>query len=134
MTKNRYFKPGDLIIYGALLLIFSLGAIIIASEKHQTSSLAVVTLDGREIHRINLDLVANPYELRVETNQGEYNLIRVEKGRIRVIEASCPDQIDVKQGWISNAHQSIICLPHRLVIRILKDDPEATTTIDGLAF
>jgi hypothetical protein len=134
MTKNRYFKPGDLIIYGALLLIFSLGAIIIAGEKHQASSLAVVTLDGREIHRINLDLVANPYELRVETNQGEYNLIRVEKGRIRVIEASCPDQIDVKQGWISNAHQSIICLPHRLVIRILKDDPEATTTIDGLAF
>ncbi|NMB12621.1 MAG: NusG domain II-containing protein [Firmicutes bacterium] len=134
MTKSRYFRPGDLVIYGALLLIFSIGTMIIAGEKHQISPIAVVTLDGREIDRINLDLVTDPYEIRVETAQGGHNLIRVEKGRIRVIEASCPDQIDVRQGWISSANQSIICLPNRLVIRILKGEPETTTTIDGLAF
>lgn len=134
MISSKYFRPGDLIIYGALLLIFCLGAAIMAGDKHGAASTALVTLDGQEIYRINLDLVTNPYELRVETAQGGYNLIRVEEGRIRVVEASCPDKLDVKQGWISGASQSIVCLPHRLVIRILKDEPDTKNTIDGLAF
>ena len=107
---------------------------MVIGSKQISSTTAVVTLDGEEIHRINLGLVDEPYEFRVETTQGDYNIIRVENGRIRVVEASCPDKIDVKQGWISNANQSIVCLPNRLVIRIIQDKPETDSTIDGLAF
>lgn len=134
MMKGKYFKTGDLIIYGTLLVIFILGTVMVIGSKQISSTTAVVTLDGEEIHRINLGLVDEPYEFRVETTQGDYNIIRVENGRIRVVEASCPDKIDVKQGWISNAHQSIVCLPNRLVIRIIQDKPETDSTIDGLAF
>ncbi|NMB46890.1 MAG: NusG domain II-containing protein [Firmicutes bacterium] len=134
MKQSRYFRPGDLIIYIALLSIFALGVAIAAGDQHSASSTAVVTLDGREVHRVNLDTVAKPYEFRVETPQGGYNLIRVEQGRIRVLEASCPDKIDVKQGWIGRANQSIVCLPNRLVIRVLRDGPASESTIDGLAF
>ena len=37
---------------------------------------------------------------------------------MRVIEADCPDQLDVKQGYISKVGEVIVCLPNRLVIEI----------------
>ena len=131
--QNRYFKPGDIIIYTALILIFALGTIIAASGGQVAATVAIVTLDGREVHKVDLEKVQEPYEFKVESDKAHYNLVRVEKGRIRVLEASCPDQIDVKQGWISRSHQSIICLPNRLVIRILPN-PGIVDEIDGVAF
>lgn len=38
--------------------------------------------------------------------------------RVRVIEADCPDQIDVKQGYISRVGEIIVCLPNKLIIEI----------------
>jgi hypothetical protein len=117
-----------------LVLIFALGTIMTTGGARPASVTAVVTLDGREIHRIDLQNVSEPYEFLVESDPDHYNLLRVEEGRIRVLEASCPDQIDVKQGWISRSHQSIICLPNRLVIRILPGSDAPDSEIDGIAF
>ena len=50
--------------------------------------------------------------------EGGYNVVEVERGRIRVAEANCPDQICVRQGWLSNSAAPIACLPHKLVIRL----------------
>mgnify|MGYP002626217334 CR=1 FL=1 len=36
------------------------------------------------------------------------------------ISCSCPDQICVSQGWLSDQAAPIVCMPHRLIIR-LKD-------------
>ena len=43
----------------------------------------------------------------------------MEKGRIRVSKADCPDQICANQGWISDGAVPIICLPHKLMIEIV---------------
>ena len=40
------------------------------------------------------------------------------KGKVRVIEADCPDELDVKQGFIENVGQVIVCLPNRVVVEI----------------
>ena len=47
------------------------------------------------------------------------NTVQVERGRIRISAADCPDQVCVKQGWISGGAVPIICLPHRLTIEIV---------------
>ncbi len=48
-------------------------------------------------------------------------MIRVEPGRIAVTAADCPDKVCVDAGWRSDSASPIVCLPHRLVIRIEKD-------------
>lgn len=54
------------------------------------------------------------------------NVIEVQAGKVRVSEADCPNQDCVEQGWISNAGQQIVCLPHKLVVNITdKDDASA---------
>ncbi len=45
-------------------------------------------------------------------------VIEVNEGKIRVKEASCPEQICVHTGWISQAGQIIVCIPNHLLIQI----------------
>lgn len=54
----------------------------------------------------------------IESSNGGYNTIQVKDGAISVIEASCPDQICVHQGAISDGTAPVVCLPNQLVIQI----------------
>ena len=47
-----------------------------------------------------------------------YNLVLVSGGIVKVTDADCPDRLCMKQKGISRDGESIICLPHRLVVRI----------------
>lgn len=47
-----------------------------------------------------------------------YNVITVKDGSISVTDADCPDRICVMTAPISDGIQPIVCMPHKLVIRI----------------
>lgn len=47
-----------------------------------------------------------------------FNLLLIEDGRVSVSDADCPDQLCVKQRSISGNGESIICLPHKLVVQV----------------
>ena len=73
--------------------------------------------DGVLIKHLDLSAVVELYSFPVERGTG-FNVIAVERGRIRVLEANCPDGSCVRQGWVSGGSIPIVCLPHRLVIRL----------------
>ncbi len=50
--------------------------------------------------------------------EDSYNLVLIEDGTVRVTDADCPDQLCMKQRSISKNGESIICLPHKLVLQI----------------
>lgn len=112
-------RRGDVILIATLLAIVLAWLPIRAVLGRQRGETAVISLNGQTIREIKLDQLKEPLQFTVTTADGRgYNIVRAEPGRIRVVEANCPEQIDVHQGWISRPGQSIICLPHRLVIRI----------------
>lgn len=51
------------------------------------------------------------------------NVIEIKDGWIKVIEASCPDKLDVRRGGISKKGEVIICLPNRFVVEIVGEKP-----------
>ncbi len=61
-------------------------------------------------------------ELRVG-GAARYNLIVADNGRVRVAEADCPDQLCVRSGWVSVAPQQIVCLPYRMVVKVVSSAP-----------
>lgn len=75
----------------------------------------VVEQNGREIARYVLS------EDRTERIEGEggYNTLVIEGGQAWLSEADCPNQLCVKTGKIRYAGQSIVCLPHKLAVRIV---------------
>jgi len=122
-------RKGDRLIFVVLLIV---GAIMLYNHYFQEKTpgnIAVVTIDGEIVERF--DLSKNLPDYLVETENG-YNLLSFADGMVRVIEADCPDQICIHFGWIKNVGQTIVCLPHKMVVRIeneaIKDD------LDGVAY
>jgi hypothetical protein len=76
------------------------------------------------VERIDLSAVKETYTLTYTGKSGVTDVVEVSPGQIRVLEADCPDQICVKQGWIKNSVAPIVCLPNALVIQIT-DAPDA---------
>lgn len=86
-----------------------------ARTAERTDPCAAVYSDGKLAAYLPLDEDA---ELRVEC-AGGYNVIRVENGAVRVCEADCPDKVCVDAGGISGGAVPIVCLPHRLEVRVI---------------
>ena len=57
------------------------------------------------------------------------NTLEITGGRVHMIEADCPDKSCVRQGFINKNGQTIICLPHRVVIRAHALENEADVYI-----
>lgn len=75
----------------------------------------VVEQDGKETARYALD---ENRTVRIE-GQGGYNLLVIEGGEAWLLEADCPNLLCVKTGKIRYAGQSIVCLPHKVAVRIV---------------
>ena len=107
---------------GILLLLLAAviasAAFLLFRDKGTNSPVARITRDGVLLEKIELDRINAPYSLTLEDGSGT-NTVQVEKGRICISEADCPDQICVNQGWISNGTVPIVCLPHKLIIEIV---------------
>ena len=84
----------------------------------RTGTVVEVMQDGAVLREIDLSAVAEEYSFEVEWPGGGSNTVRVQPGRVCVSGADCPDKICVAQGWLSDEAAPIVCLPHRLIIRV----------------
>ncbi len=105
-----------------LFLIFlSISGIFISREALSQGSEVVIEIDGKPAYTLPL------YEDRLLSIGGSYGdtLIEIKGKKVRVKEAHCPNQICVKEGWISRG--VIVCLPNKLVIIVggSKKDPQS---------
>jgi hypothetical protein len=89
---------------------------------------AVIMVNGQEYRRIDLS-DEEPGEFTVESPWG-YNTIEMGKNRIRIRDASCPDKLCVKEGWLSRANEMSVCMPNRVLIKIIGKETE----VDDVAF
>lgn len=120
-------KKGDKIaslIIVILIIISTAGVFIYKSQMKSSSKIALIKQDGKLIKTINLETVKSHEEFTIKYKNNDFNKIIVEKGKIRIIDANCPDKICVKKGWISQPGENIICLPHRLIISISGKNPK----------
>ena len=82
---------------------------------------ALVYKEGRLVQTVKLR-PGYREELRLGGAE-RFNLVVADNGRIAVTEADCPDQVCVRTGWVSVAPQQIVCLPYRVVIKLVSDVP-----------
>ena len=103
---------------GILLSVVLLGLLgFFALSRLGGGTIAVITVDGQEYQRIDLSRVTESYDIEIDTKY-VHNTVHVAPGRIAVTQADCPDGICVAQGAIDRGGVPIICMPHRLVVKI----------------
>ncbi len=60
-----------------------------------------------------------------------YNLLCIAAGQVTMEAADCPDQICVHHKPLTGDLESVICLPHKLVVELVGGTQE-NTAIDGM--
>lgn len=111
--KHKTLK-NDILLIAALLVLA--GAVFgLLRLTRARGGEAVVTVDGQTVAVLPL---AADAALTVGEDRGFRNTVEVSGGRVRVTDADCPDRLCVRQGWISYDGESIVCLPHKLVVAV----------------
>ena len=115
IKSNRFW----LIVLGGIVLVSVIATLLLrqAFAVHAPAGLAHIYQNGSLTETVNLVEVSEPYTINIIGGTG-FNVIEAERGRIRMLEANCPDGICVRQGWVSGGMIPIVCLPHRVVITL----------------
>ena len=111
--KQKRWKNDILLILTLLLLACAVWGTLRFAEKQGAE--AVVSIDGEIVARLPLREDA---AMTFSPDSADSNTVVVEKGRACVLEANCPDRICIRQGWIQYEGDSIVCLPHKLVVTV----------------
>lgn len=111
MTVRR---RNDVLLIGGVLAAAVIGLVLWLLLRTPGST-AVVLIDGVETARYPLD---TPTETTLSFEDDWSNELVIRDGRAYVTAANCPDQICVEHAGISHVGETIVCLPHKIVIRI----------------
>lgn len=125
---------GDKILIVILSLFSLLLAYFFSSINTSSSDKYVsVMVNGQEIKRIDFSKETVGRTYAIETEFGR-NVIELGDESVWVIEADCPDKLDIKQGVIDKPGQVLVCLPNRLIVEIKAKNSDNTDKIDNLNY
>ena len=78
-------------------------------------------IENGELDMLDFDDHASLRTVRQEQVSFQQVVLDLIVDKISIIDANCNDQICVNQGPISNTITPIICLPHKIIIKIESD-------------
>ncbi len=124
MEKIKKHKNDILFIIAVLILAGGIWLYTFLSRE--TGAEVVVSVAGEELYRMPLSEDAEKL-----IGEGEKtNLLVISDSKAAITEAACPDHVCVNTGEISFNGQTIVCLPHKLVVSI---EGGTGTELDGIA-
>lgn len=105
----------DALVFGTVAALAVLGAVWYYGNLSSTGPLtAVITHRGREVERIVLSELTEERTLELE---GDWQLtLRLSPEGVWVESSTCPGQDCLHTGRISQAGQSIVCLPEKVTV------------------
>lgn len=106
-------KKGDILLsVGCVLVaVFMLACVFFFKADGKK---AVVTIDGEIFGEY---LMSENQEINISTDLGQ-NKIQIKDGKVSVISADCPDKYCVEHVAVDSVGETVVCLPHRVVVEI----------------
>ncbi len=112
---NSFFRYKDILIIAAVLAAAGLLYIGIQAVSRKGNT-AEVLLNNSVVMTLDLS------EDKTVSPEGFPNVVfEVKDGAVRFRSSDCPDKICVNTGFIDQEGQTAVCLPNRLVLRIVSD-------------
>lgn len=121
-------KKADFIIIAAVVAVVGVLSFFLYFVNSDSGNTVTVEKDGKIIDTLSLD---EDFEKQYEFD-GETNTLVIKDGKATITEANCPDEICVNHKPINKSGESIICLPHKLVVTV-RNDKSNQNEIDAVA-
>lgn len=113
-------------LLAVLLVLGILGVLLVSLMRTEGAQVSITWRDQvPEVYPLSEDRTLL-YE-----GDDEWNVVVIRDGKVFMQEASCPDQICVRHAPTDQTADPIVCLPNRLVVKIL--DPQADDELDGVS-
>ena len=121
MKQNHKYKlcRNDIIlaaVFAAAAVALAVMFFLISGRKEGNT--AVITADGREYGRYSLSADRT---IEISSEKG-LNRVVIKDNAVHMEDADCPDGYCISRGNISKVGETIVCLPHRLVVEIRSED------------
>ncbi len=126
--NRKVFTRHDLAL-AVILLLTGVVLMFLISTVQEKGALVTVTVDRKLQGSYDL---SRDREIRID-GEGFYNVLKIKDGKAEMISADCPDQICVKHRPISLKGETIICLPHKIVVEIISSETEPGEGIDSIS-
>ncbi|WP_187363623.1 NusG domain II-containing protein [Peptoniphilus phoceensis] len=119
---NKIKKADILVIFIIVLTSFFIYFFTnkLPKDHKNSSKKVVITVDGKIFKEVSLN---KDTDIRINSQYGN-NVVHIENGEVQMFESDCKDKICMKMGKISLNGDSIICLPNRLMVKIIDDAPD----------
>lgn len=112
-------KKDGILIFAVLVIAAVLFCVLKLGNKGDGGTLTV-TIDGE---------IYGTYDLSVDQvitldEALGYNCFEIKDGKVMMLEADCPDQYCVNHAAIHKEHETIVCLPHKVVLEITESEQQ----------
>lgn len=119
MNNKRKLK-NDIILAVIVVVIAATGLFLLNVFKTE-GAFAIIKIDGKETERYPLSVNT---EVVIETGEDGRNTLVIEDNKAFIKDANCPDKICEGHSKISFKGETIVCLPHKVVIEIVAENSE----------
>lgn len=109
--NGKIFKIGDLIVLAVFIIA---AALAIYFMTKPTGSEVYIYKDGKLFEAVSLST-----EKTVKVD--EHIIVKISGGAAYVLKSDCKGQDCVKAGKISKVGEMIVCLPNKVVMKIVGD-------------
>ncbi len=127
-SKNKKIR-NDIILAAVILIIAVAGLLFVKFTRAQGNTV-VVKIDGKETASYSLSEDIR-YKIKTGKNNENINVLIIKGGKACITEADCPDGICKEYAPISHVGETIVCLPHKVVIEITGDSTDMS--LDAVA-
>ncbi|WP_040950738.1 NusG domain II-containing protein [Gorillibacterium massiliense] len=125
-------KRGDILL-GVIVLAIAAFFLVPKFTHHNTPAsgarYAKITIDGD--HYKTVELTKEASELDIKSKYG-YNILKIYNNGAQMIDADCPDKVCLTFGFVSKVGQTIVCLPHRVLVEIVDENGKGNGDIDAV--
>lgn len=119
MTKTALFTKRDIFLLSLLIILGAALSVWIYFPSTSDNSILEVRLNGQVQIRLSLN---DDTEQKIAGAGGITNRFQIKNGTVKMIEANCHDHTCINTRGIYKAGETIVCLPHRLVLAIVTAD------------
>lgn len=125
-NKKTHTKV-EIIFYMALMVI-TVAILLWYFLKPAQGNIVEVRVSGKVTGTYSLD---NNKKVVIKGKGDGENILIISGGKAKMEDADCPDGICVKKGEIYRVNESIICLPHQVVVEIKESDDKNNEVISS---
>lgn len=126
MKKHKSVK-NDILLLVLLLMIGLLIPLGYQLFHRTTGNTVTITIDGKLWCTLPLSS-----DTTVDIpGTGGTNTLHIKNGQASIIKADCPDKLCVHQAPIRHNGESLVCLPHKVIVKVTADASDED--LDGIA-